>query len=128
MEKPDVDFIGGLSPAVAIQQKGGSKNPRSTVGTATEIYDYLRLLFARIGVPHCVNCGRPISRQTIQQIVDRVFAFPPGTRIHHSCAPYFQPKRRIQENIRPNPKRRICASPAGWHHERVGRGNPVGKK
>src|SRR5277367_4711999 len=82
MEKPDVDLIEGLSPAVAIQQKGGSKNPRSTVGTTTEIYDYLRLLFARVGIPHCTNCGRPISRQTVQQIVDRVLAFPEGSKLH----------------------------------------------
>src|SRR5581483_9283134 len=82
MEKPDVDLIEGLSPAVAIQQKGGSRNPRSTVGTTTEIYDYFRLLFARVGTPHCVNCGRPISRQTIQQIVDRVLRFPEGTKLH----------------------------------------------
>ncbi len=82
MEKPDVDLIEGLSPAVAIQQKAGSRNPRSTVGTTTEIYDYLRLLFARVGSPHCVNCGRPISRQTVQQIVDRVFSFPVGSKLH----------------------------------------------
>src|ERR1019366_3826135 len=82
MEKPDVDLIEGLSPAVAIQQKAGSRNPRSTVGTTTEIYDYLRLLFARVGSPHCVNCGRPISRQTVQQIVDRVFSFPAGSKLH----------------------------------------------
>jgi len=82
MEKPDVDLIEGLSPAVAIQQKAGSKNPRSTVGTTTEIYDYLRLLFARVGIPHCTKCGRPISRQTVQQIVDRVLSFPPGSKLH----------------------------------------------
>src|SRR5690349_15365871 len=82
MEKPDVDLIEGLSPAVAIQQKAGSRNPRSTVGTTTEIYDYFRLLFARVGVPHCPQCGRTISRQTIQQIVDRVLAFPEGTKLH----------------------------------------------
>ncbi len=82
MEKPDVDLIEGLSPAVAIQQKSGSRNPRSTVGTTTEIYDYFRLLFARVGVPHCINCGRPISRQTVQQIVDRVLDFPVGSKLH----------------------------------------------
>ncbi|HEY8451349.1 MAG: excinuclease ABC subunit UvrA [Micromonosporaceae bacterium] len=80
MDKPDVDFIEGLSPAVSIDQKSTSRNPRSTVGTITEIYDYLRLLFARIGEPHCPNCGRPISRQTPQQIVDRVLAMETGTR------------------------------------------------
>ena len=81
MEKPDVDFIEGLSPAIAIEQKGASKNPRSTVGTATEIYDYFRLLYARIGTPHCVKCGRLISRQTVEQIVDAVLAFPEGVRM-----------------------------------------------
>src|SRR4249920_3739901 len=80
MDKPDVDFIEGLSPAISIDQKSASKNPRSTVGTITEIYDYLRLLFARIGVPHCPNCGRLITRQTPQQIVDRVLQLPDGTR------------------------------------------------
>jgi excinuclease ABC subunit A len=82
MEKPDVDMIEGLSPAVAIQQKNGSRNPRSTVGTTTEIYDYLRLLFARIGTPHCVNCGRVVSKQTLQQIVDRILDFSEGAKIH----------------------------------------------
>jgi excinuclease ABC subunit A len=82
MEKPDVDMIEGLSPAVAIQQKNGSRNPRSTVGTTTEIYDYLRLLFARVGMPHCVNCGRAISKQTLQQIVDQILDFPEGAKIH----------------------------------------------
>ncbi len=80
MDKPDVDFIEGLSPAVSIDQKSTSRNPRSTVGTITEVYDYLRLLFARIGQPHCPNCGRPIARQTPQQIVDRVLAMDEGTR------------------------------------------------
>ena len=80
MDKPDVDFIEGLSPAISIDQKSASRNPRSTVGTITEIYDYLRLLYARIGVPHCPNCGRRITRQTPQQIVDRVLQLPEGTR------------------------------------------------
>jgi excinuclease ABC subunit A len=80
MDKPDVDFIEGLSPAISIDQKSASKNPRSTVGTVTEIYDYLRLLFARIGVPHCPEHGVVISRQTPQQIVDRILELPEGTR------------------------------------------------
>jgi excinuclease ABC subunit A len=80
MEKPDVDFIEGLSPAISIDQKSTSKNPRSTVGTITEIYDYLRVLYARIGHPHCPRCGRPIGRQTPDQIVDQVLALPEGTR------------------------------------------------
>jgi len=81
MEKPDVDYIEGLSPAVSIDQKGVSRNPRSTMGTITEIYDYLRLLFARVGHPHCPRCGREISMQTVQQIVDAVAALPDGSRI-----------------------------------------------
>ncbi|HEX6970061.1 MAG TPA: excinuclease ABC subunit UvrA [Micromonosporaceae bacterium] len=80
MDKPDVDFIEGLSPAVSIDQKSTSRNPRSTVGTITEVYDYLRLLFARVGEPHCPVCGERIARQTPQQIVDRVLAMPEGTR------------------------------------------------
>ena len=81
MEKPDVDYIEGLSPAISIDQKGPSKNPRSTVGTVTEIYDYLRLLFARVGHPHCPQCGREITAQTVQQIVDAVQKLPEGSRI-----------------------------------------------
>ncbi len=81
MEKPDVDQIEGLSPAISIDQKGTSRNPRSTVGTVTEVYDYLRLLFARIGQPHCPQCGLPISRQTTQQIVDAVADYPEGSRV-----------------------------------------------
>jgi excinuclease ABC subunit A len=80
MDKPDVDFIEGLSPAISIDQKSASRNPRSTVGTITEIYDYLRLLFARIGLPHCPNCGRLVTRQSPQQIVDRLSDLPEGTR------------------------------------------------
>ena len=81
MEKPDVDSIEGLSPAISIDQKTTSKNPRSTVGTVTEIYDYLRLLYARIGVPHCPVCGRPIEQQTVDQMVDRVLSLPEGTKV-----------------------------------------------
>ena len=80
MDKPDVDFIEGLSPAISIDQKSTSRNPRSTVGTITEIYDYLRLLYARVGHPHCPDCGTPIARQTAEQIVDKVAALAPGTR------------------------------------------------
>jgi excinuclease ABC subunit A len=81
MDKPDVDYIEGLSPAISIDQKGVSHNPRSTVGTVTEIYDYLRLLFARVGHPHCYNCGRPVQKQTVQQIVDAILALPKDSRI-----------------------------------------------
>ena len=82
MEKPDVDAIEGLSPAISIEQKSTSHNPRSTVGTVTEIYDYLRVLFARIGKPHCPKCGRPIESQTVQQMVDAILAYPEGDRIY----------------------------------------------
>ncbi len=81
MDKPDVDFIEGLSPAISIDQKTTSRNPRSTVGTVTEVYDYLRLLYARIGKPHCPSCGRPIAQQTVEQIVDQVMALGEGTRL-----------------------------------------------
>ena len=80
MEKPDVDYIEGLSPAISIDQKTTSKNPRSTVGTVTEIYDYLRLLYARIGKPHCPKCGREIQQQTVDQMVDRIISYPEGTK------------------------------------------------
>ena len=81
MQKPDVDSIEGLSPAISIEQKTTSRNPRSTVGTVTEIYDYLRLLFARVGIPHCHQCGRPIRSQTVQQMVDRILGWPEGERV-----------------------------------------------
>ncbi len=81
MDKPDVDYIEGLSPAISIDQKTTSKNPRSTVGTVTEIYDYLRLLWARVGTPHCPKCGKEIRQQTIDQIIDQILSLPEGTRI-----------------------------------------------
>ena len=80
MDKPDVDYIEGLSPAISIDQKTTSRNPRSTVGTVTEIYDYMRLLFARIGEPHCPNCGKIIERQTVEQIVDHVLELSENTK------------------------------------------------
>ncbi len=98
MEKPDVDHIDGLSPAISIDQKGTTHNPRSTVGTVTEIYDYLRLLYARIGHPHCPNCGREVSRQTIQQIVDAVLNLPEGSRIM-LLAPLVQGRKGEYKNI-----------------------------
>ncbi len=81
VEKPDVDSIDGLSPAISIDQKTTSQNPRSTVGTVTEIYDYLRLLYARIGIPHCPICGRVIEQQSVDQIVDKVMTFDEGAKI-----------------------------------------------
>ena len=81
MEKPDVESIEGLSPAISIDQKSTNRNPRSTVGTVTEIYDYMRLLYARIGIPHCPKCGREIRKQTIDQMVDQIMTMPERTRI-----------------------------------------------
>ena len=81
MEKPDVESIDGLSPAISIDQKTTSKNPRSTVGTVTEIYDYLRLLWARIGIPHCPKCGKEIKQQTVDQIIDQLMQLEEGTRL-----------------------------------------------
>src|SRR3989475_12396570 len=98
MEKPDVDFIEGLSPAISIDQKSTSKNPRSTVGTITEIYDYLRVLFARVGTPHCPKCGRPIGRQTPDQIVDQVLQLPEGTKFQ-VLAPIVRGRKGEYERI-----------------------------
>ena len=81
LDKPDVEYIEGLSPAISIEQKTTHKNPRSTVGTVTEIYDYYRLLFARIGIPHCPRCGREIREQSVDQIADAVLSYPEGSRI-----------------------------------------------
>ncbi|HLF57546.1 MAG TPA: excinuclease ABC subunit UvrA [Thermoanaerobaculia bacterium] len=92
VEKPDVDAIDGLSPAISIEQKSVSRNPRSTVGTVTEIHDYLRLLFASVGIPHCPSCGREIRPQTVQQMVDRLTSYPEGTRLH-LYAPYVRGKK-----------------------------------
>jgi excinuclease ABC subunit A len=98
MEKPDVDHIDGLSPAISIDQKGATHNPRSTVGTVTEIYDYLRLLYARVGHPHCPKCGREVSQQTVQQIVDAVLNLPEGSRIM-LLAPLVQGRKGEYKNI-----------------------------
>ena len=98
MEKPDVDYIDGLSPAISIDQKTTSKNPRSTVGTVTEIYDYLRLLWARVGTPHCPKCGKEIKQQTIDQIIDQVLALPEATRIQ-ILAPVIRGKKGEHQKI-----------------------------
>ena len=96
MEKPDVDYIEGLSPAISIDQKTTSRNPRSTVGTVTEIHDYLRLLYARIGVPHCPSCGKEIAQQTVDQMVDDVMQLDEGTKIQ-LLAPVVREERRVQK-------------------------------
>lgn len=105
MDKPDVDYIEGLSPAISIDQKTTSRNPRSTVGTVTEIYDYLRLLFARIGKVHCYNCGKPITQQTVEQMVDRLMLYPEGTRMQ-ILAPLVRGRKgehhKVLEEIRKN--------------------------
>lgn len=98
MEKPKVDFIGGLSPAIAIEQKAVSKNPRSTVGTVTEIYDYLRVLFARVGIPHCPECGRQVHAQSAQQIVDQITMLPPGARFQ-VLAPVVRGRKGTHEEV-----------------------------
>ena len=110
MDKPDVDQIDGLSPAISIDQKTTSKNPRSTVGTVTEIYDYLRLLWARVGVPHCPKCGKEIRRQTIDQIVDQILALPEGTRFQ-LLSPVIRGKKgehaKVLEDARKNGYSRV---------------------
>src|ERR1700730_826486 len=98
MDKPDVEHIDGLSPAISIDQKGATHNPRSTVGTVTEIYDYLRLLYARIGHQHCPQCGREVSQQTLQQIVDAVLSLPDSTRIL-LLAPLVQGRKGEYKNV-----------------------------
>ena len=126
MERPDVDTIDGLSPSIAIEQKTTSRSPRSTVGTITEIYDYLRLLYSSIGVPHCPQCGRAISRQSADQIVQQVMALKPRRAGHGPGADRARPQRRIQEGDReagaaglhPRPHRRRAAQ-----HRR--RGDPA---
>ncbi len=114
MDKPDVDFIEGLSPAVSIDQKSTNRNPRSTVGTITEVYDYLRLLYARAGTPHCPVCGERIARQTPQQIVDQVLAMAGGHPLPGARAGRAHPQGRVRRPVRqaqlaglqPRPRRR----------------------
>ena len=96
MDKPDVDSIDGLSPAISIEQKTTSRNPRSTVGTVTEIYDYLRLLYARVGKPHCPICGRPIAGQSQKAIVDQILQLPEGDVLHRQRACCPRPQGRVQ--------------------------------
>lgn len=104
MDKPDVDYIEGLSPAISIDQKTTSKNPRSTVGTVTEVYDYLRLLYARVGIPHCPKCGKVVQKQSIDQIVDRVMALEEGTRIQ-ILAPVVRGKKGEHKKVFENAKK-----------------------
>ena len=106
MEKPDVESIEGLSPAISIDQKSTNRNPRSTVGTVTEIYDYMRLLYARIGIPHCPKCGREIRRQTVDQMVDQIMALPLLPKLHRSSA------RAARLLARPTPSSSPASRPA----------------
>jgi excinuclease ABC subunit A len=127
MDKPDVDFIEGLSPAISIDQKSASRNPRSTVGTITEIYDYLRLLWARIGVPHCPKCGSVVVRQTPQQIVDRVLELPEGTRFQ-VLAPVVRGRKGEYEGLLKELASQGYARARidGELHELAGRAGPEG--
>ena len=104
MEKPNVELIEGLSPAISIDQKSTNRNPRSTVGTVTEIYDYFRLLYARIGIPHCPNCGRVISKQTVDQMVDQIMALPEGTKLQ-LLAPVVRGRKGQHEKVLERAKR-----------------------
>ena len=116
MDKPDVDSIDGLSPAISIDQKTTSRNPRSTVGTVTEIYDYLRLLWARVGTPHCPKCGKEIRRQTVDQIVDQVMTLEEGTRFQ-ILAPVIRGKKGEHQKVLADAKK------SGYVRVRVD-GNP----
>lgn len=127
-EKPDVDEISGLSPAISIDQKTTSKNPRSTVGTVTEIYDYLRLLYARVGIPHCPICGREITQQTVDQMVDKVLGTAgghphPGDGAHSAAA-----QGHLPEGTGRGPPQRLCKSPGGRQYVRADRGNKAGEE
>src|SRR5574344_1710702 len=104
MNKPDVDKIEGLSPAISIDQKSTNRNPRSTVGTVTEIYDYFRLLYARIGIPHCPKCGKEIAKQTVDQMVDQIMELPEKTRIQ-LLAPVVRGKKGRHEKVLEQAKR-----------------------
>ena len=110
MDKPDVDNIEGLSPAISIDQKSTNRNPRSTVGTVTEIYDYFRLLYARIGIPHCPSCGKEIKKQSVDQMVDEVMKLPERTRIQ-LLAPVVRGRKGTHAKVLDNArKKRICES------------------
>ena len=117
MEKPDVESIEGLPPAISIDQKSTNRNPRSTVGTVTEIYDYLRLLYARIGIPHCPNCGRVIEKQTVDQMVDRIMELP-EKRDPAACTGRPREERPSREGIRAGQKERLCPCHGGREHVR----------
>ena len=119
MDKPDVDYIEGLSPAISIEQRSAAKNPRSTVATVTEIHDYLRLMFARIGIPHCPNCKTTIAKQTVEQMVDQVLKLKEGTKIQ-VLAPVIKAQKGEHKEIFRGPKeRRLLQSESGWQDSRT---------
>ena len=122
MEKPDVDAIEGLSPAISIEQKTTGQNPRSTVGTVTEIYDYLRLLWARVGVPHCPNDGTPVTRQSAAQITETVLGWPAETRIEVLAPDGAGAKGRVPRAVRGRAEARIRPCPRGRRNLRPRRG------
>ena len=115
-EKPDVDYIEGLSPAISIDQKTTSQNPRSTVGTVTEVYDYLRLLWARVGTPHCPNCGKEIRQQSIDQIIDQLMALGEGTRVQIMAPIIRGKKRRACQDFRGRAPLGLCPRPRRREH------------
>ena len=135
MDKPDVDSIEGLSPAISIDQKTTSRNPRSTVGTVTEIYDYLRLLWARIGVPHCHVCGERIAGQSVEQITDQVLELPEGTRFMVLAPVVRGPQGRVREaargaarrGLRARAARRRAAQPRRGHRARPSRSSTTSR-
>ena len=114
MDKPDVDYIDGLSPAISIDQKTTSRNPRSTVGTVTEIYDYLRLLWARIGTPHCPKCGKEIRQQTIDQIVDQVHGAAGGDEASDPCARSCAARRASTSKVFEDARSAAAMSACAW--------------
>lgn len=114
MEKPDVDSIEGLSPAISIDQKSTNRNPRSTVGTVTEIYDYFRLLYARVGIPHCPKCGKPISKQTVDQMVDRLMQLERTYKDSASGTDRSWKKRRTCKGFPECEEKWICSCQSRW--------------
>src|SRR6266850_3907816 len=128
MQKPDLDSIEGLSPAISIEQKTTSRNPRSTVGTVTEIYDYLRLLFARVGVPYCHKCDRPITRQTVQQIVDKILELPEGSRIQVLAPIVRGRKGEYRKQLAEAMKKGFVRARVDGHVMEIADGIPMDKK
>ena len=118
LQKPDVDYIEGLSPAIAIEQRSAGNNPRSTIATTTEIYEYLRLLFANIGKPHCYRCGRPITTQTTSQIVDQILGVGRGHAADAAGAARARTQRRVSRRVRPHQARGFRPRAGRWRDSR----------